>query len=125
MTKPKRNDGVKRFMATYGQSPWDTETRTCVLATEHDRKVAELEAKIFDLKSVEQALREQTAKNDEYTEWKLSKAESELATARKVIEKLKRQRNYYCDLARMHDKSYQEHVEDCDAEIEAIERGES
>lgn len=45
-----------------------------------------------------------------------------IARQTRVIEKLREQRNYYCDMAQMPDKSYQEHLEECDAELEAIEQ---
>lgn len=116
MTNPK-NDGVKRWnyrqiQAAYNST--DMQHPLYIEAADHDRKVAGLyESEAVKLSHIEDL------------ELQVCRLESKLATARKVIEKLKRQRNYYCDLARMHDKSYQEHVEDCDAEIEAIERGES
>jgi DNA repair exonuclease SbcCD ATPase subunit len=58
-----------------------------VLASDHDRIVAELKAENERLK--------------------------------RVVEKLREQRNFYCDMAQMPDKSYQEHVEQCDAELDA------
>lgn len=133
MTKSK-NDDVKRYWVEHGRGRLtaiyeekvdglDDDAFEVVRATDHDRKVAELEAKLR-LKEVE--LSDFTiSKNNELASAmiKLNVIEHALATARKVIDALKAQRNYYCDLAQMLDKSYQEHIEECDAHIEAIERG--
>jgi hypothetical protein len=53
----------------------------------------------------------------------LVRLKAEVERQARVIEKLREQRNYYCDMAQMPDKSYQEHLEECDAEIDAIEKG--
>ena len=141
MTKPK-DDGVKRMYAQkinlYQEQIGSSDVEV-IIATEHDREVgnliyelssanatiAELEAKL-ELKCLPETMAA-IARLDKTLEFahlamQVSALDSELATARKVIDTLRAQRNYYCDLAQMPDKSYQEHIEECDTDIEAIER---
>lgn len=80
-------DGVKRWRVT-GVGKWRAELSEVVLATDHDRVVAEVESK--------------------------------LATARKMIAKLRQQRDWWCGIASRY--GYTGPTGD-DVEIEKIEKG--
>lgn len=130
MTKPKQNDGVKRFLATYGESPWDTETRMCVLATEHARKVAELEAKIetLSLENFQARLKTDMHQCPVRVPLPESYWEAKYNTACKVIEKLREQRDSNIQNREAAGKAGYGFdssglISYFDAEIEAIERG--
>ncbi len=96
MTKPK-DDDVKRWTFEQIQDNHEIKVRDLigpwVEAADHDRKVAELEAKI-ELKCIPDL---KVALELGRQALELSILESELFIARKVIEKLREQRDYWID----------------------------
>lgn len=119
MTKPK-DDDVKRYWVEHGRGRLtaiyeekvdglDDDAFEVVRAADHDREVGNL---IYELSSANATIAE---------------LESELATARKVIEKLREQRNNALEAMTTFGESRQYRdviLKAADAEIEAIEKGE-
>jgi len=116
MTKPK-DDDVKRYWVEHGRGRLtaiyeekvdglDDDAFEVIRAADHDRKVAELyESEAVKLGHIEDL------------EMQVCRLESKLATARKVIEKLREQRNKYIQYTPL-SSDLAQHL---DAEIEAIE----
>jgi len=127
MTKPK-DDDVKRYWVEHGRGRLtaiyeekvdglDDDAFEVVRAADHDRKVAELEDRIERMRAPRRC--------GECGNVGMMSGDApyidQLATARKVIEKLRDQRNtaYVCSW----DKNLSKMIAEDDAEIEAIERG--
>lgn len=132
MTKPK-DDGVKRYYAeqitlsTYEVYEEKVDGLSddyieFVRAADHDREVGNL---IYELSSANATITELEdlidIKNDAISNMQieLHSLETELATARKVIAKLREQRNNYIQYTPL-SSDLAQHL---DAEIEAIEKG--
>ena len=132
MTKPK-DDDVKRYWVEHGRGRLtaiyeekvdglDDDAFEVVRAADHDREVGNL---IYELSSANATITELEdlidIKNDAISNMQieLHSLETELATARKVIEKLREQRNKYIQYTPL-SSDLAQHL---DAEIEAIEKG--
>lgn len=125
MTKPK-DDGVKRWnyrqiQAAYNST--DMQHPLYIEAAEHDRVVAELQAKVetLSLESFQARVKIDMHQCPVRVPLPESYWEAKYNTARKVIAKLRQQRDWWCGIASRYGYTGPSGDE---AEIEAIERGE-